>query len=146
MKQNQNCGTGSLPERAPLAAAYVPVQSTAQPRYDASDALTRGTLFPGLDLPFLNLGNETHPCAGTPMGELMAMDFVIKEMNLYLDTHPEDEEAFRFLKEVLALYESGRREFVRRYGPIDAADLQAAERFSWIDAPWPWQMRERSET
>ena len=40
--------TGSLPANAPLAAAYVPMQRSASPSYDANAALSRGTLFPGL--------------------------------------------------------------------------------------------------
>ena len=50
-------------------------------------ALARGTLFPGLDLPFMNLVNKPADLS-TPLCELMAMDFVIRELNLYLDTHP----------------------------------------------------------
>ena len=36
----------------------------------------------------------------TPLCELMAMDFVIRELNLYLDTHPDDREAFETLQKV----------------------------------------------
>lgn len=140
----QNGSCGSLPETAPLAAAYVPVQQDAQPRYGAEEALTRGTLFPGLDLPFLNVLNPAHPCAGTPLGELMALDFVMRELNLYLDTHPDDREAFAFLREVIGLSEAGRREYARRYGPLVLQDLEDADAYTWTSAPWPWMPGERS--
>ena len=49
---------GRLPARAPLANPYVPFQLENPPRYEASKALVRGTLFPGLDLPLLGMVNK----------------------------------------------------------------------------------------
>ena len=85
-----DCGykCGSLPECSPLALAVMPVQDEHSPYYEKDDALNRGTLFPGLDLPFKNIINKSNPYAGTPLGEVMALDFVIKELNLYLDIRP----------------------------------------------------------
>ena len=84
--------TGSLPDRFPLATALTPMQDSADPAYESSEALSRGTLFPGLDLPFMNVVNPDLPA--TPMTEMMAIDFVVHELGLYLDTHAEDDEAF----------------------------------------------------
>ena len=134
---------GSLPEAAPLAFPYVPMQLEDPPKYSSEDALTRGTLFPGLDLPFMNRANKTNPYAGTPLGELMGLDFMIKELNLYLDTHPDDEEAFALLKTVIGLAEEGRERYVRTYGPITVKDLQNCSRYTWLRDPWPWEYDER---
>ena len=71
---------GSLPSRAPLAAAYVPMQQSADPQYEPQSAIARGTLFPGLDLPFRGMVND--PLPATPLGELMAIDFVAEELSL----------------------------------------------------------------
>ena len=49
---------GMLPECAPLALAYTPMQQCSEPAYDGKMALARGTLFPGLDLPFMNMVNK----------------------------------------------------------------------------------------
>ena len=49
---------GSLPKNAPLAMAYVPLQESASPSYESMEALSRGTLFPGLDLPLMNIVNS----------------------------------------------------------------------------------------
>ena len=89
---NKGYRYGSLPDSAPLAMAYVPMQDSVEPGYDAGDALMRGTLFPGLDLPFMGIMNKELP--PTPMAEMMAIDFVVDELELYLDTHAEDEEAY----------------------------------------------------
>lgn len=95
MDDNKNCGCkeGTLPDCAPLAMAYVPMQRSVKPVYSTAEALSRGTLFPGLDLPFMNMVN-TGDLTGTPLGEVMALDFVAQELALYLDTHSADEEAF----------------------------------------------------
>lgn len=139
------CGQGTLPSCLPLASAYVPPQPGAEPRYNSEDALTRGTLFPGLDLPFLNQVNNGNPYAGTPLGELMALDFVFHELNLYLDTHPEDAEAFAYLKEIGELLEEGRRIYVSRYGPLMVEEVTAFDSFRWIEAPWPWLFDQKGE-
>ena len=60
-KNESNFRYGTLPgASAPLAIAYVPMQTSAAPAYEAAEALSRGTLFPGLDLPFMNIVNERY--------------------------------------------------------------------------------------
>ena len=85
-----NFKQGPLPECAPLALAQTPMQQSSEPAYDRRMALARGTLFPGLDLPFMNMVNKPGDLS-TPLCELMALDFAVKELNLYLDTHPQDQ-------------------------------------------------------
>ena len=133
------CGykKGTLPSCAPLAVSYVPMQESSRPSYDTEDALKRGTLFPGLDLPFMNIVN-TKDVTDTPLGEVMALCFVAHELQLYLDTHPEDDEAFATLKRMLNLEAEAKRRYVARYGPLVPSDLAESERFDWLRDPWPW--------
>ena len=37
------------------------------------------------------------------------------------------------------------REYVRRYGPVTLSDLENAECYTWIEGPWPWELRERGD-
>ena len=145
-KPNHGCSTkeGALPTCAPLAMSYVPPQKNAEDAYDPNMALVRGTLFPGLDLPFMNVVNKGK-LTGTPLGEIMALDFVIKELNLYLDTHKDDDEAFRALQSTLALYEEGKDRYVKKYGPITIRDLKYADCFNWLCDPWPWDYHDGME-
>ncbi|MCD7853048.1 MAG: spore coat protein CotJB [Oscillospiraceae bacterium] len=128
---------GALPSTAPLAMAYVPMQESSSPAYDTSEALQRGTLFPGLDLPLMNIVN-TADVTDTPLGELMALQFATRELHLYLDTHPDDTEAFEMLKEMLNLFAEARRRYVKQYGPLVPEDLAESETFTWLSDPWPW--------
>jgi len=85
-------GEGKLPPMAPLANPYVPFQLPNPPRYETRKAFVRGTLFPGLDLPFMGMINKNEKPV-TPMTELQTMAFAIQELALYLDTHRDDKEA-----------------------------------------------------
>ena len=129
---------GSLPACAPLAVSYVPMQESAQPVYPVGKALVRGTLFPGLDLPFMGMVNNTE-LADTPLGELMALDFAIKELQLYLDTHADDAEAFEALQQYCRLFEEGRAAYVRMYGPLTIHDAALGKSYAWLKEPWPWE-------
>ena len=73
------------------------------------------------------------------------MTSVIKELNLYLDTHKDDTEAFQTLKSMLALYEEGKIKYVKKYGPLTIMDLKYADNFSWLCDPWPWDYHETME-
>jgi len=139
----QACGSkcGILPQCAPLAAAFVPKQQSVSPRYEQQEALARGTLFPGLDLPFMNMVN-TPEGLDTPLAELMAIDFVCKELNLYLDTHREDTEAFELLQDFLKLGTEAHRRYAEKYGVLTLAELASADSYTWLCDPWPWDYRE----
>ena len=134
---------GALPTRAPLASAYVPMQESAVPHYEPQSAIARGTLFPGLDLPFRGLVNK--PLPATPLGELMAIDFTADELSLYLDTHPEDREAFEMLQSILELSREAHKRFAETCGPLVRADLYGMKSYAWLDAPWPWEMNKAGE-
>ena len=130
---------GSLPNPAPLAVAYVPMQDSAVPYNDASEALVRGTLFPGLDLPFMNIVNNDLP--DTPMTEMMAIDFAADELELYLDTHSDDTEAFELYQTMLALKQEARERYAKRCGPVLQTDMLGMKTFNWLNNPWPWEYK-----
>ena len=120
-----------------LAFPYIAMQGENTPRYDNAKALERGTLFPGLDLPFMNMVN-TADLSGTPLGEVMALQFVCHELHLYLDTHKDDTEAFVMLKKMLKLSREADKRFTAKYGPLCAKDLEYSQKFDWLEDPWPW--------
>ena len=136
LTNNDQYKYGLLPKNGSLAAAYVPIQSSASPAYDSGEALNRGTLFPGLDLPFMgmvNTGGEN-----TPLRELMAIDFVVDELELYLDTHKNDSEAFEMYQAFLSLQNTAHARYTEKYGPVCQKDLIGAQKYTWINDPWPW--------
>ena len=140
---NNDAITGTLPQSAPLAAAYVPIQRAAQPSFEADEALSRGTLFPGLDLPFMNIVNGLLP--RDALSELQAICFAAHELELYLDTHKDDREAFEMYKTFLALKQEAKDRYTKKYGAVCTDDLINSESFTWTEDPWPWDYRKGKE-
>ena len=133
---------GALPACAPLAVSYVPLQQNSEPRYQSGDALARGTLFPGLDLPWKNIANENAgPLADTPLGELMALNFVVHELGLYLDTHRDDREALQLFTEYTRLLRKGTETYIERYGPLEQTQVTEKTGYTWVNGPWPWEIQ-----
>lgn len=132
--------TGKLPQCGMLSVPYVPVQRSTQDSYQADKALARGTLFPGLDLPYRGMVNET-PDTPAPLQELMALGFAVQELGLYLDTHGEDQEAQQLFLKYNKLYCEGLAEYERRYGPLQ---MTASDGADWSADPWPWDYRSRN--
>lgn len=137
-------GQGALPACAALAFPYIPMQGSNPTRFSRTEALKTGTLFPGLDLPFMNLVNKPADLS-TPLCELMALDFVIRELNLYLDTHPDDREAFETLQKCIRMRAEGHKRYTEQYGPVTVSDLACADVYDWLNAPWPWQPEEEEK-
>lgn len=136
-KMVQNGGYGRLPANAPLANPYVPFQLEDPPKYEPRTAIIRGTLFPGLDLPFMNMVNNNE-LPMTPLAELQTMGFVLQELALYLDTHRDDKEAFDVFKSFQQIYAKGREKYEKECGPL--THMSAMEgRYSWLNDPWPWE-------
>ena len=139
------CGTnnGSLPGTcAPLVFPYVPMQEKNPATYDKAEALEKGTLFPGLYLPFFREMRSRFRCARPELCELMAMDFALAELGLYLDTHQDDQEAFALFQKYAALYRQGRAAYEAKYGPLQQTAAAEASSYTWLQEPWPWEMTE----
>ena len=145
MENNQNTPArrcednyGTLPSCAPLAVPYVPFQQEGSKKYSHQEALANGTLFPGLNLPF-HLKEKAAALPNSALAELQALDFVIAELGLYLDTHKNDAEAFELYKQYTALAKEGRQRYVAMCGPLVQTDSVKFKDFTWINDPWPWE-------
>ena len=128
---------GRLPAMAPLANPYVPFQLENPPKYEAKKGFVRGTLFPGLDLPFMNMVN-TKEKPVTPLMELQTMAFTIQELALYLDTHKDDQEALELYRTYQKLYSEGVKMYTKECGPLNHK-VPTEGPYRWLDDPWPWE-------
>ena len=88
---------------------YVAMQGENPQRYNQKDALAVGTLFPGLHLPSFKETQKRMQCNNTALCELMALEFAINELGLYLDTHRNDKEALQFYTNYVTLAKEGRQ-------------------------------------
>ena len=137
-RRNNECMEGRLPAMAPLANPYVPFQQENPPRYEAPHGLIRGTLYPGLDLPFMGKVN-TQALQKTHMTDLQALSFAIQELALYLDTHRDDREALELYRAYQQMYNNAKEQYGSKCGPLNHAMVTDSERYAWLDDPWPWE-------
>lgn len=74
--------------------------------------------------------------------EIQQLDFAVTELNLFLDTHPNDEEALNMFVKTAAAAKSLRHDYVSKYGPVCVTDSADKVPFEWVDSSynWPWQM------
>lgn len=141
--EDRNGKEGRLPALAPLANPYVPFQLENPPKYEPRTALVRGTLFPGLDLPFMGMVNKNEQPV-TPLTELQTLAFAINELALYLDTHRDDSEALELYRTFQKLYQQGRETYEKECGPLNHMTRGEGE-YKWLNDPWPWEYAKNRE-
>ena len=143
MHQTPKGSEGRLPSMAPLANPYVPFQLEDPPKYEPRKALVRGTLFPGLDLPFMGMVNQQEQPI-TPKTELQTAAFLIQELALYLDTHPKDKEALALYQAYQKAYHKAMMDY-NENAPIKHGLPTQGDRYRWLDDPWPWEYAANKE-
>lgn len=68
--------------------------------------------------------------------------FALKDLQLYLDTHPKDEGALQKFAEYKAILKPLVKDFESRFGPLTAKANDSTNKFLWINNPWPWDIEE----
>lgn len=129
---------GILPANAPLANPFVPFQRNNPKTYPAKQGIVRGTLFPGLDLPYMGKVNDG-PLSQTHLHELQTLAFAITELGEYLDTHPDDSDAFALFRNYAELYKKGCEVYESMHGPLTQKAAAMDETYRWLKDPWPWE-------
>ena len=113
------------------------MQGNNPTRFNRTEALKTGTLFPGLDLPFKAALQARTQLPNTALVELMALDFAIDELGLYLVTHADDKEVLDLYWKYIALAKEGRARYQEQYGPLTQTAVTEGG-YKWLNDPWPW--------
>lgn len=140
MNQNEPAcgeGMGMQPGCAPLANPYVPFQKKDAPTYQAAKGLIRGTMYPGLDLPFMNMVNQQEKNS-TDLHRLQTLHFAISELGLYLDTHNEDKDAVDLFNQYVEQYATALQQYEQNHGPMNQMASALTGTYEWTKGPWPW--------
>ena len=134
---------GRLPASAPLANPYVPFQYENPPLYDPRKGMVRGTLYPGLELPFMGkINGQNQPV--TPMTELQTLAFAIQDLALYLDTHRADQEALELYRTYQQQYHDMMMDYSKNLTPLNHTTATDGP-YRWLDDPWPWEYCKNKE-
>lgn len=72
--------------------------------------------------------------------EIGKIDFVLVELNLYLDTHPFDQQAIEKYKKFTALKMVRYQEYEEKFGPLKLPVGNCDSReWKWATQDWPWE-------
>jgi spore coat protein JB len=75
------------------------------------------------------------------MEELQAVDFVLVDLTLYLDTHPNDYEAIQQFNNFSKQRGLLKKQIESIYGPLQQyGNSYSGYPWNWDDGPWPWQL------
>ena len=74
----------------------------------------------------------------TRIGEVQ---FVCVELNLYLDTHPDDADALNDYLSYSRLLGELINEYETEYGPLLGFGHSPSDKGSWALSEWPWERR-----
>lgn len=143
-----------------LAIASIPMQPWGE-IYDSQTALKKGTIFQNLDMPFYAADeNQTDGCTcktsntedprekerEEKMLQIYQTCFMVDDLRLYLDTHPQDIQARDLLKNNLNRRKQLLREFAQKFYPLTMDCMAEAchtdtdnDCYCWQKGPMPWE-------
>ena len=77
--------------------------------------------------------------------KLSAAQFAAWELNIFLDTHPNNTEAITRYKAYKRAAEEMKAQYEAKYGPLMAQNIYNDVHFDWVNNPWPWEIEGECE-
>lgn len=110
---------------------------------DPTQGWLRGNLFANLYDPYKNYKPmEPNPKneQQTLLYQVMQYKFALIELNLYLDTHPNDTEALNLYQQYLQIEKQMCEKYESMYGPLTLdSEYVGKNTWVWKNSPWPWE-------
>ena len=72
------------------------------------------------------------------MRQIMEAGFAMDDVALFLDTHPENQDALRYYKTVRDMRDQSMAAYERRFGPLRYTDVTSMS-WNWVTEKWPWE-------
>ena len=81
------------------------------------------------------------PCRNELLQWIHVVSFAVDDVQLFLDTHPNCQEALDYFHKYNQLRTEALKEYAKYYGPltIETAAANCSDRWTWMNEPWPWQ-------
>lgn len=73
------------------------------------------------------------------LNDIGILDFVLVELTLYLDTHPDDRNAMEYFNHYSRIKNQMSREFSQKYFPLTKDMAEGGKEWRWGMAPLPWE-------
>ena len=74
------------------------------------------------------------------MHQIQQVSFALVDLNLFLDSHPDNMMALDFFREMQKKYTELVAEYEMMFGPLTAFDPHTEHGWTWIKEPWPWEL------
>lgn len=73
------------------------------------------------------------------MRDVQIVSFLLKDAELFLDTHPDNAQALSFFDYYNQLLAALTADYESKFGPLTVHGTNAGGGWNWIDNPWPWE-------
>lgn len=78
-------------------------------------------------------------CRKDLMKLIQSTNFMVIEMALYLDTHPEDSCAMETYQEYRRKFKRAVSLYEKKFAPLTFYGVEDENGWNWGTEPWPWQ-------
>ncbi len=65
--------------------------------------------------------------------------FTLDDIILFLDTHPQNQDALDYCRRAAAMYQTAKAEYENRFGPLTITSGQDNAIWQWAAQSWPWE-------
>lgn len=72
--------------------------------------------------------------------KLSAQQFAAWETALFLNTHPNCDEALKARREYVEAANRLRKEYTNTYGMLNHNSAEDGDQWQWVCDPWPWDL------
>ncbi|MBE3519701.1 MAG: spore coat protein CotJB [Firmicutes bacterium] len=73
--------------------------------------------------------------------DIMQMEFTAVDLQLFLDTHPDDQRALSDFRATSQALVQAKMSYESRYGPLLSYGFgMSPNAWRWVDEPWPWEI------
>ncbi|ATW26861.1 spore coat protein CotJB [Candidatus Formimonas warabiya] len=73
--------------------------------------------------------------------KIQVLEFTAIELNLFLDTHPEDKNAVDIYNLATRELNKSKKAYEKMYGPlVNFGFSRSKSPWQWISSPWPWEV------
>ena len=76
------------------------------------------------------------------MQQVQQAGFMVDDLTLFLDTHPDCPEALHALQHYLRLEHEARETYESCHGPLSIDSMGCRSQYDWTSQIWPWEVEE----
>ena len=85
--------------------------------------------------------NHTSQHRDAMLKHLTALDFMLVDLTLFLNTHPQESEAVAEFNKIAAQADRLRNDYERAFGPLCSfRSKNPGTTWTWLEDPWPWSV------